>query len=112
LGWFISLSAFELASFDIVANRFLEQFSYLAPPTSTVTDLVNEKMKSDENFHDFANRWVTMLNNSGIRIPESQAIPMIVNNATPQLRSILMISEIHNIHQLHRRAKIIEAQIR
>jgi len=112
LGWFISLSTSELTSFDIVAQKFTDHFSYLAPQIPTLTDLVNEKMKPDEDFKDFANRWGAMACKSGIQIPKTQAIAMMVHNATPQLRSILMLSEITTVPQLYSRAKIIQAQIR
>src|SRR5262249_26836896 len=107
LAWFISLSASEMASFDIVAGRFTSHFSFLIPPTLTLTDLVNEKMKPDESFPDFANRWVTMANKSKIRIPESQAVTIMVNNTVAHIRAFLVLTELRTFAQVYHRAKII-----
>src|SRR5262249_1316309 len=53
--WFTSLSAMELTSFDIVAERFTAHFSHLAHQALTLFDLVMEKMKLDEDFLHFDN---------------------------------------------------------
>src|SRR5262249_36877915 len=112
LHWFTSLSALELSSFDTVAERFIEHFSYLAHQSPTLCELVAEKMKPDEDFIVFANRWRTMASRSEVMIPESQAVAMLVTNTTPQLRGILMFSELRSFQQLYNRAKVVQAQIK
>jgi len=37
---------------------------------------------------------------------------MVVNNTAPQLRAILMLSELHTFEQLYERAKVVQAQIK
>src|SRR5262249_31204808 len=112
LSWFTSLSATELASFDIVAERFVAYFSYLTHQSPTLYELVMEKMKPDEDFVVFANRWRTMASRSEVIIPENQAVTMIINNTIPQLRAILMLSEMHTFQQLYAQAKVVQAQIK
>src|SRR5262249_7555103 len=87
-------------------------FSYLAHQSPTLCDLVAEKMKPDEDFIVFANRWRTMASRSEVMIPESQAVAMLVTNTTPQLRGILMFSELRSFQQLYNRAKVVQAQIK
>jgi len=112
LMWFSSLSVLELTSFDIMTERFISHFSHLTHQTPTLFDLVMEKMKPDEDFLHFANRSRTMVSRSEVIIPKAQAVAMIVNNTTSQLRAILMLSELHTFSQLYNRAKIVQAQIR
>src|SRR5262249_2004523 len=112
LHWFSSLSAADLASFDIVAGKFISQFSYLTGQSPTLYDVFSEKMKPEENFLQFANRWRTIASRSGVPIPERQAVTLIVNNTTPQLKAILMLSELHTFEQLYNRAKIVQTQIK
>src|SRR5262249_42387341 len=87
-------------------------FSHLAHQTPTLFDLVTEKIKSDKDFLPFTNWWRTIASRSEVIIPRAQAVAMIVNNATPQLRTILMLSKLHTFYKLYNRAKIVQAQIR
>jgi len=94
LSRFTSLSAADLASFDTVAAKFVSQFSHLTYQSPTLFDLFSEKMRPDEDFLVYANRWCTMAARSELPVPERQAITIIVNNATPQLKVVLMLSEL------------------
>src|SRR5262249_23659218 len=98
--------------FDIVVERFMAHFSHLAHQTPTLSDLVMEKMKPDEDFFHFANRWQTMASQSSIVIPESKAVTMLVHNTVPQLRDILMLSDFRTFPQLYNWAKMVQTQIR
>jgi len=109
LSWFSSLPASDLSSFDIVVERFTSHFSHLTHQVPTPFDLVMEKMKPYEDCLQFANRWRTMASRSGIIVLETQAVTIIVNNATPQLRAVLMLSELHTFSQLYNQAKIVQA---
>ncbi|MQL95462.1 hypothetical protein Taro_028128 [Colocasia esculenta] len=55
LRWFTSLPASDLINFDIVSERFISHFSYMATQVPTLPDLVAEKMKPDEDFVTYAN---------------------------------------------------------
>uniref|UniRef100_A0A1D1Z1M8 Succinyl-CoA ligase [ADP-forming] subunit beta n=1 Tax=Anthurium amnicola TaxID=1678845 RepID=A0A1D1Z1M8_9ARAE len=112
LMWFASLSASELTSFRTVVERFMSRFGHITCQAPTLFDLVSEKMSPDEDFIDYVNRWGNMASGSEIAIPESQAVAMIINNATPQLRDILMFSELRTLSQLCSRGKVVQAQIR
>jgi len=97
LMWFASLSASELTSFRTVIEIFIARFDPLTCQALTLFNLANEKMSRDEDFFVYANRWWIIASRSGIAIPETQAVTMIINNATPQLRAILILSKIHTI---------------
>jgi len=108
LKWFTSLSASELSSFDVVAERFAAHFSYLVGQSPTLCDLVSEKMKPDEDFIAFANRWRTMAAQSEVAILEKQAVSMLVTNTTPPLWNILLYSDLRSFQQLYNRARAIQ----
>ncbi|MQL74680.1 hypothetical protein Taro_007049 [Colocasia esculenta] len=101
LGWFTSLPASDLINFDIVSERFISHFYYMATQVPTLPDLVAEKMRPDEDFVTFANRWRSMASRADLPIPESQAIIMIVTNTIPLLKSILMLSEFPSFAHLY-----------
>src|SRR5262249_39630571 len=107
LSWLTSLSAADLASFDTVAAKFISQFSHLTYQSPTLFDLFSERMRLDEDFLTYANRWRTMAARSELPVPERQAITVIVNNATPQLKAVLMLSELLTFHQLYHTAKVV-----
>ncbi|MQL70210.1 hypothetical protein Taro_002533 [Colocasia esculenta] len=112
LRWFTSLPASDLVNFDIVSERFISHFSYMATQVPTLPDLVAERMKPDEDFVTFANRWRSMASKVDIPIPESQAITMLVTNTTPVLRSILMLSKFPSFAHLYNRARVVQNQIK
>ncbi|MQM11948.1 hypothetical protein Taro_044863 [Colocasia esculenta] len=84
----------------------------MATQVPTLSDLVAEKMRPDEDFVTFANRWRSMVSRADVTIPESQAIIMIVNNTTSQLKSILMLSEFPSFSHLYNRARVVQNQIK
>ncbi|MQM21606.1 hypothetical protein Taro_054649, partial [Colocasia esculenta] len=112
LRWFTALPASDLVNFDIVFERFISHFSYMATQVPTLPDLVAENMRPDEDFVTFANRWRSMASRADIPNPESQAITMIVTNNTPLLRSILMLSEFPSFAHLYNRARVVQNQIK
>ncbi|MQL97427.1 hypothetical protein Taro_030118 [Colocasia esculenta] len=112
LRWFTALPALDLINFDIVSERFISHFSYMATQVPTLPDLVAEKMKPDEDFVTFANRWRSMASRADVPIPESQAITIIVTNTIPLLRSILMLSEFPSFAHLYNRAMVVQNQIK
>ncbi|MQM03756.1 hypothetical protein Taro_036542 [Colocasia esculenta] len=75
-------------------------------------DLVAEKMRPDEDFVTFANRWRSIASRADVTIPESQDIIMIVDNTTSQLKSILILSEFTSFAHLYNRARVIQNQIK
>ena len=52
----------------------------------TLTDLIAEKMKPDEDFIQFVNRWRLLASKMRISIHESEQIKLIVNNVDPYLK--------------------------
>ncbi|MQM19532.1 hypothetical protein Taro_052538, partial [Colocasia esculenta] len=107
-----SLPASDLVNFDIVSECFISHFSYMATQVPTLPDLVAEKMRPDEDFVTFANRWRSIASRADLPIPESQAITMIVTNTTPLLRFILMPSEYPSFAHLYNRARVVQNQIK
>ncbi|MQM00733.1 hypothetical protein Taro_033481 [Colocasia esculenta] len=77
LRWFASLPASDLINFNIVSEHFISHFSYMATQVPTLPNLVVEKMRPDEDFVTFANRWRSMASRADLPILESQAITMI-----------------------------------
>ncbi|MQL76140.1 hypothetical protein Taro_008520 [Colocasia esculenta] len=77
LRWFTSLPASDLINFNIVSKCFISHFSYMATQIPTLSYLVAEKMRPDEDFVTFANRWRSMASRADVTIPESQVIIMI-----------------------------------
>ncbi|MQM00555.1 hypothetical protein Taro_033293, partial [Colocasia esculenta] len=74
LRWFTSLHASNLINFDIVSKRFISHFSYMATQVPTLPNLVAEKMRPDEDFVTFANRWSSMASRADLPIPETLLI--------------------------------------
>lgn len=76
-----------------------------------MTDLIAEKMKTDESFFQFASRWRDLASRSPVVMPESEAVSILIHNYTPQFRAILPLSDLTTFAQLYHRAKIVQTQI-
>ncbi|MQM14127.1 hypothetical protein Taro_047057 [Colocasia esculenta] len=60
LDWFYLLLPEDVEDFVIVKGKFLEQFQDRVGPKYSLTDLMAERMKSDEDFATYADRWRQM----------------------------------------------------
>ena len=82
----------------------MNQYSHRVPHKPTVGDLTAERMRTNEDFVTFANRWRDMAARSECHIPESQVVEIIARNTTGALRTGLLVGDFHTYPQLYERA--------
>ncbi|MQL70657.1 hypothetical protein Taro_002961 [Colocasia esculenta] len=107
LDWFYSLLPKDAEDFAIVRAKFLEQFQDRVGPEYSLTNLMAEKMKSDEDFATYADRWRQMATRVPGYLPEGEKVKIIIANATPAYKNILAMNDITTMHQLYSRARFI-----
>ncbi|MQL88082.1 hypothetical protein Taro_020630 [Colocasia esculenta] len=112
LDWFYSLLAEDAEDFAVVKAKFLEQFQDRVGPEYSLTDLIAEKMKPDEDFSAYADRWRQMATRVLGYLPEGEKVKIIIANATPAYRNILAMNDISNMHQLYSWARFIQTQLK
>ncbi|MQM04092.1 hypothetical protein Taro_036884 [Colocasia esculenta] len=112
LEWFYSLPPEEAEDFQVVQERFLQQFQDRVGPEYSFVDLVAEKMKADEEFSVYADRWRSLA--AKVRCPmlEEEKVKLLISNATPTYRAILAMNDITTMHQLYSRAHFIQTQLK
>ena len=95
LKWFDTLTTHDLHDFKTVEEKFLIQYSHRVPHKPTIRDLIEEKMRPNEDFVTFTFRWRDMAARSECYIPESQAVEIIAKNTTGALRVGLLVGNFH-----------------
>ena len=91
--WMTNLPVAETQSFRQVALTFINQFSHHIKVCPTIVEVTQEKMKTNEDFVDFAN-WVRdVATRAKFTIPQDEMIQMIINNAHGPLKSFLLMNE-------------------
>ena len=79
----------------------------------TLTDLIVEKMKPDEDFVQFADRWRLLAVKMRILIHESKQINLIINNVDPYLKTWMSLTGIPvSFTELYSKGRIIQNQLR
>ena len=79
----------------------------------SLTDLIAEKMRSDEDFTQFADRWRLLAAKIHVPIPEVEQINLIVNNSNPYLRTWLSLTGMPvTFAELYSRGRSIQIQLR
>ena len=79
----------------------------------TLTDVIDEKMKPDEDFVQFVDRWRLLAAKIRISIHESEQIKLIINNADPYLRTRMSLTEIPvSFTELYSKGRTIQNQLR
>ena len=68
-------------------DRFFEKYSHRVGYVPSLTDLITEKMRPDEDFTLFADRWRLLDAKMRVPIPEVEQINLIVNNSNPYLHT-------------------------
>ncbi|MQL78280.1 hypothetical protein Taro_010711 [Colocasia esculenta] len=112
LEWFYSLPPEEAEDFQIVQERFLKQFQDLVGPEYSFVDLVAEKMKPEEEFSTYADRWRSLAAKFCCPMPEEEKVKLLISNATPTYRAILAMNDISTMHQLYSRSRFIQTQLK
>ena len=79
----------------------------------TLTDLIAEKMKPDEDFVQFTDRWRLLAAKMRISIHESEQIKLIVNNADPYLKTWMSLTGIPvSFTKLYSKGRTIQNQLK
>ena len=73
-------------------DRFFEKYSHQVGYIPSLTDLIVEKMRSDEDFTQFADWWRLLAAKMRVPILEVEQINLIVNNSNPYLRTWLSLT--------------------
>ena len=66
-------------------DRFFEKYSHRVGYVPSLTDLIAEKMRPDEDFTLFVDRWCLLAAKMRVPIPEIEQINLIVNHSNPYL---------------------------
>ncbi|MQL98459.1 hypothetical protein Taro_031173, partial [Colocasia esculenta] len=112
LDWFYSLLPADAEHFAVVKAKFLEQFQDRVGPEYSLTDLMADKMKSDEDFASYVDRWRQMATIVPGYLPEGEMVKIMIANAMPAYRNILAMNDISTMHQLYSRARFIQTQLK
>ncbi|MQL86124.1 hypothetical protein Taro_018635 [Colocasia esculenta] len=112
LEWSYSLPPEEVEDFQTVQERFLQQFQDRVGPEYFFVDLVAEKMKPEEDFSTYADRWRSLAAKVRCPMPEEEKAKLLISNATPTYRAILAMNDISTMHQLYSRAHFIQTQLK
>jgi len=90
--WYHGLPPENLKDFDIIQDLFLEKYQHCTSYIPTITDLVKEKMKPDEDLVTFIQRWRALAARSSCVLSEQEQIQMIVQNALSHIHSWINIT--------------------
>ena len=79
----------------------------------TLTDLIAKKMKPNEDFVQFVNRWRLLAAKMRNSIHESEQIKLIVSNADPYLKTWMSLTGIPvSFTELYSKGRTIQNQLR
>ncbi|MQL74276.1 hypothetical protein Taro_006650 [Colocasia esculenta] len=112
LEWFYSLELADAEDFKAVQRKFLQRYRNRVGLSLSITDLMAEKMKADEDFLHYADRWTTLTERLRDPLSESEQVKMITANATPQFRHILAMNKLTTMEELYERACYIQTQLK
>ena len=98
-----------MQDFFKIRDKFLEKYSHRIECVPTLTDLIAEKMKPDEDFVQFTDRWRLLAVRMRISIHESEQINLIVNNIDPYLKTWMsLIRILVSFTELYSKGRIIQ----
>ena len=92
LEWYYTLPIQDVQDFARVRDRFFEKYSHRVGYVPSLTDLIAEKMRPDEDFTLFADRWRLLAAKMHVPIPEVEQINLIFNNSNPYMRTWLSLT--------------------
>jgi len=104
LEWFFSLEPSEVEDYGIVSRKFIQRYQDRVAPSLSITDLIAEKMKPDEEFVSFADRWRGLAEKVKDHLSESEQVKMLISNATPQFKLVLSLNNLTSMAELYERA--------
>ncbi|XP_077223093.1 uncharacterized protein LOC143856709 [Tasmannia lanceolata] len=82
--WFLSLKAEEIRILEIIANKFVQQFSMEEGIDVTKRDLKALKQGHNETFTSFIRRWRRKAAQMTHRLSDEDQIKIVVKNLSPQ----------------------------
>ena len=85
LEWYYTLPIHDVQDFPRVRDKFFEKYFHRVGYVLSLTDLIAEKMRPDEDFTQFADQWRLLAAKMRVPIPEVEQINLIVNNSNPYL---------------------------
>ena len=98
-----------MQDFFKIRDKFFEKYSHKIKCVPTLTDLIAEKMKPDEDFIQFFDRWRLLAAKMRILIYESEQINLIVNNANPYLKAWMSLTRILvSFTKLYSKGRVIQ----
>ena len=83
LEWYYTLPIYDVQDFSRVRDRFFEKYSHRVGYVPSLTYLIAEKMRPDEDFTQFADRWRLLAAKMRVPISEVEQINHIVYNYNP-----------------------------
>src|SRR5262249_5937413 len=111
--WYYDLAPSNLRDFDTVEALFLEKYQHCTSYIPTITDLVKEKMKPDEDIVAFIQRWRTLAARSTCVLSEKEQIQMITSNTLPHIHSWISITGCPtNFTQLYERGAEVQSALK
>ncbi|MQL72249.1 hypothetical protein Taro_004575 [Colocasia esculenta] len=108
----ITVPKADAENFEAVQRKFFRRYKDRVGSVLSITDLMAEKMKADEDFVHFADRWRLMAEKLKDALSESEQVKMITANATPQFRHILAMNKLTTMEELYERARYIQTQLK
>ncbi|MQL80814.1 hypothetical protein Taro_013266 [Colocasia esculenta] len=112
LEWFYSLEPVDVENFETVQRKFLQRYKDRVGPVLSITDLTAEKMRADEDFTHYADRWRTLVERLSDPLSEAEQVKMITVNVAPQFRHILAMNKLTTMEELYERARYIQTQLK
>ena len=94
-------------------DRFFEKYSHWVGYVPSLTDLIAEKMRPDEDFTQFADRWRLLIAKMRVLILKIEQINLIVNNSNPYLQTWISLTGMPiTFVELYSRGRSIQIQLR
>jgi len=113
LRWYYTLEPKSIETFESVKGKFLERYQHCTAYIPTITDLVKEKMKPDEELVMFIQRWRAVAARSICTLSEPEQIQMIVANTLPHIHSWFSITGCPSTFaQLYQRGTDVQATLK
>ena len=85
LKWYYTLPIYDVQDFPRVRDWFFEKYFHRVGYVPSLTNLITEKMRPDEDFVQFVDWWWLLATKMRVPILEVEQINLIINNANSYL---------------------------
>ena len=103
LTWYTSVPSHEINTFEDVIEKFLVRYQHLTKNKPLWHDLANLKQKNNEDYEEFATRWLSQFTRSDCNMKEEEQVRMVISNMKEPMRTLMTIGEVMNWSGLHHR---------